>query len=511
MINKQLTFLIVDDIVSMRNAINSLVRSMGYTNILTAKDGAEALRILKSQPVNIVVSDWEMPVMDGLALLNAVRAEPLLQQLPFLMISDGTNRHQIKEVISNGASDFLIRPYTGRDLASRIEKIVTCKPVEILAPPDPPIKKKAKRTTILIVDDGPDNQLILSSLFKDEYRVRVADNGKKALAICKSDDPPDLVLLDIMMPSMNGFEVAKRMRDDPVSEQIPIIFVTAINNDDVRLKGLELGAIDFVAKPINPDVLKPRVRNFLRYVELHKLVQKDYDLTQEVAQLKDDVKNIIRYDMKEPLAEVIGLIQVLSDDVSMDATQFEKLQAVEKMSLQMLDMINLSSELYKIESGIFQLNAQPIDIGSILRRITEVLRNSYAKKQLTITISYDKAAAKGVAKTQGDAMLSYSLFNNLIKNACEMAPGGSTVAIGIANEDPVLITIQNKGTVPEDLRENFFDKFIPQEKPTGTRMGFYSAKLFTEAQNGKINLEVLEKSNLTMVSVCLPQYEEASI
>jgi len=113
-IKEQLTFLIVDDVVSMRNAINSLLRSLGYRHIFAAKDGAEALQILRSRPINVVVSDWEMPVMDGLALLKAVRADPRLQKLPFLMVSDGTNRQRIKEVISSGASDFLLKPYTGR-------------------------------------------------------------------------------------------------------------------------------------------------------------------------------------------------------------------------------------------------------------------------------------------------------------------------------------------------------------------------------------------------------------
>lgn len=362
MIKEQLTFLIVDDVVSMRNAINSLLRSLGYRHIFAAKDGAEALQILRSRSINVVVSDWEMPVMDGLALLKAVRADPRLQKLPFLMVSDGTNRQRIKEVISSGASDFLLKPYTGRDMISRIERVIYWRPRETGAVLQHPDQNKSGRPTILVVDDIPDNLFLLSNLFKDEYRVRAANNGETALAICQSDDPPDLVLLDVMMPSMNGFEVAKRMRGHPVSEHIPIIFVTAMGNNDARLKGFELGAIDFVAKPINPEVLKPRVRNFMHYVEAHKQLQDDYDAMQELSRLREDVKNLLRYDMKQPLTEAIGLIQALADDASLDATQVGKLQAIEGMSLQTLNMINLSSELYKIETGVFQLNAQAVNI-----------------------------------------------------------------------------------------------------------------------------------------------------
>ena len=91
------------------------------------------------------------------------------------------------------------------------------------------------------------------------------------------------------------------MREHPCSEHIPVIFVTAMTGEDARLKGLELGAVDFVTKPIDPDVLKPRVRNFMRYVELHKQLQADYDCDAGAARLREDVEHITRHDMKGPL------------------------------------------------------------------------------------------------------------------------------------------------------------------------------------------------------------------
>lgn len=90
----------------------------------------------------------------------------------------------------------------------------------------------AARPTVLVVDDTPDNLHLLSQLFKDEYKVKVAFSGEKALTICHSDPPPDLVLLDIMMPEMDGFEVAQRMREHPSSQHIPVIFVTAMTDSD---------------------------------------------------------------------------------------------------------------------------------------------------------------------------------------------------------------------------------------------------------------------------------------
>ncbi|HEY8035400.1 MAG TPA: HAMP domain-containing sensor histidine kinase [Methylobacter sp.] len=293
------------------------------------------------------------------------------------------------------------------------------------------------------------------------------------------------------------------MQDHHASEHIPIIFITAMSNNDARLKGFELGAIDFVAKPINPEVLKPRVRNFMHYVELNKQLQAEYDAMQELAELREDLKNIIRYDMKQPLAELIGLIQDLVDEASLNAKQINKLRTVEENSLQTLNMVNLSSELYKIETGIFQLDAQPVNIDSILRRIVEIFRNTYAAKQLNLAIS-----AEEPPKNLGDAMLCYSLLNNLLKNACgEAAPEKSSVLVAVVNEDPIQIMIRNKGVVQQSMRDGFFDKFVAQQKPTDARLGFYSAKLFTEAQNGKIALKVSEEKNLTTISVSLPRFK----
>jgi signal transduction histidine kinase len=328
------------------------------------------------------------------------------------------------------------------------------------------------------------------------------------LGICQSNNPPDLVLLDIMMPGMDGFEVARRMREHPTSEAIPVIFVTAMTGDDARLKGLELGAVDFVAKPIDPDVLKPRVRNFMRYVELNKQLQADYDGMLELARLREDVEHITRHDLKGPLAGMIGLVQSLAEDDSINRKQVEQLREVEKTALQVLDMINLSSELFKIETGRFKLDAKPIRIGDILRRIVEISRTTFAEKHLTISVETDLLVGREMPQALGDAMFCYSLFQNLIKNACEAAPEKSLIAVTLNDETPLRIVIQNKGPVPIEIRERFFDKFITHGKEGGTGLGTYSAKLLAEAQNGKISLDVSDQEKQTTVTVTLPRYSE---
>jgi len=517
MISSKTAFLIVDDFEVMRKVTATQLRTLGAEQIITANNGADALRILQKQRVDIILSDWNMPTMSGLDLLKAVRANLKLQNLPFVMITAEADRDQVTEAIGCGVSDLLVKPYTAESLGSRIEKAMGSKPRAVGGTADArSIAKNAEigyaraqagsPPTILVVDDTPENLHVLSHLFKDEYSVRIANNGAKALEICCSDDPPDLVLLDIMMPDMDGFEVAQRMRGHPNAESIPVIFVTAMDGQDARLKGLELGAVDFVTKPIDPGVLKPRVRNFLRYVALRKQLQADYDGMLEAARLREDVEHITRHDLKGPLAGVIGLIQTAAADETLDRAELKaRLRLAEETALQVLDMINLSSELFKIESGRFTLDAKPVGIGDILHRIAEISQASFAAKGLTVAVEAALTEVEPMPHVLGDAMLCYSLFQNLVKNACEAAPQGSKVSLTVSGPDPVHIVVRNQGAVPAEIRDRFFDKFVTRGKEGGTGLGTYSAKLLTEAQGGQIMLDVADETDTTSLVVLLPR------
>ncbi len=517
-LDKSLTFLVVDDFEAMRRVTANQLRQLGAEKILTAVDGKAALRVLKSQRIDIVLSDWNMPVMSGLDLLKEIRASADLFAIPFIMITAEAERPRIEEAIACGVTSMILKPYSPAQLMQRVEKALVWKPR--LRPPAaaaaavaaPKAKaavseenKEPPRPTILVVDDTPDNLMLLSGLLKDEYRVRLAQNGAKALEICTSDDPPDLVLLDIMMPVMDGFEVAKQMREHPTSENIPIIFVTAMTSADARVKGLDLGAVDFITKPVDPDTLKPRVRNFMRYVQMRKSLQAEYDGMVEMAQLKEDVAHITRHDMKGPLAGVLGLLQGLIEEDSMGKRQLEQLKLVEETALQVLNMINLSAELLRIETGRYELKPVPVKVGDILRRIAEINRTTYAGKELTISVDADVPVGEEMPQSLGDAMLCYSLFQNLLKNACEAAPDSTKVSIKLFDQSPLRIVMENKGAVPVDMRKRFFDKYATSGKQGGTGLGTYSAKLLTEAQNGTIELAVSDEDNSTAITILLPR------
>ena len=121
--------------------------------------------------------------------------------------------------------------------------------------------------TVLIVDDTPDNITLIHDLLKDNYRTKVAVSGAKALEIARSSEPPDLILLDVMMPGMDGYEVARRLGTDAATAGIPVIFITARTRVEDEERGFQLGAVDYITKPISPPILKARVKTQLRLKE----------------------------------------------------------------------------------------------------------------------------------------------------------------------------------------------------------------------------------------------------
>ncbi len=125
------------------------------------------------------------------------------------------------------------------------------------------VAEKPVVPTVLVVDDTPDNLSLMSGLLRDLYRVKVANGGERALKIAQADPPPDLILLDIMMPGMDGYEVCRRLKQDAATRDIPVIFLTALAEVEDERKGLEMGAVDYITKPISPPIVLARVKNHL--------------------------------------------------------------------------------------------------------------------------------------------------------------------------------------------------------------------------------------------------------
>ncbi|MEW5772448.1 MAG: hybrid sensor histidine kinase/response regulator [Thermodesulfobacteriota bacterium] len=349
----------------------------------------------------------------------------------------------------------------------------------------------SRKPRVLVVDDTPANLRILSDALRTDFELALAPSGARALEIAFSEEPPDLILLDIMMPEMDGYEVCRRLKDDERTRDVPVLFVTAMAEAEDEAKGLALGAIDYITKPINPALVKARVRNHLAL--------------RQAAKLREDVERITRHDLKNPLTEVISLPQILALADNLDDGQREMLSRIEQAGYAMLRLINFSLDLFKMEQGVYRYRPEPLDLASLCRRVAQELEDLAASTGAKVELFVDgRPAAGGEAFTvPGEELLCRSMLGNLVRNALEASPRGGVVRVDLTGGDPARIAVHNAGAAPAQVRERFFEKYVTYGKERGTGLGTYSARLTAEVMGGRISLATSEEDG-TAVTVEIP-------
>ncbi|MCG8619609.1 MAG: hybrid sensor histidine kinase/response regulator [Desulfobacterales bacterium] len=344
---------------------------------------------------------------------------------------------------------------------------------------------------ILIVDDTPENLDVLQGLLQDDYRIFAAPKGVIALKIAQKQIP-DLILLDIMMPEMDGYEVCRRLKVDEVTRDIPIIFITAKKETEDEVKGFEVGGVDYITKPISPPVVIARVK-------AHLALKREKELLKENMKLKEDVDRITRHDLKTPLNAIINYPKLIDKD-NLTEKQVAQLEKINLAGHKLLNMVNLSLDLYKMEQGTYEFMPVPVDILAVLNDVLQENRLFIKSRRATINILLDgePAAEDGVFEVPGEQLLLYSMLANLMKNALEASPRKETITISMSGDPTPSVQIRNQGVVPEELRDTFFEKYTTSGKKSGTGLGTYSAKLIMDTHGGSISMTSSKETGTTL-------------
>jgi len=349
---------------------------------------------------------------------------------------------------------------------------------------------EARKPTVLVVDDAPENLHVLMEALKADYAILAATSGEKALELAAKKNP-DLILLDVLMPGLDGYEVCRRLKADPHTEEIPVIFITGLADEDDEVKGLSLGAIDYVTKPFNPLLVKARVKNHIAL--------------QQAAKLKVDVERIVRHDVKTPLTCILSAPQLLLMADNLTDEQRDMLKRVEEAAYTVLSMINFSLDLFKMERGLYKARAEEVDLLPILYKILGAKEDAIASNKLGVVFRREGATLGQHEEftVMGEDLLCYSLFANLLSNAVEASQEGQAIHIDLAQGEWATVAIHNAGVVPASIRDRFFEKYATAGKERGTGLGTYSAMLIAKNQGGNIEMETSEDMGTT-VTVTLP-------
>ena len=361
-----------------------------------------------------------------------------------------------------------------------------------------------KNSTILIVDDNPDNLMVLAGMLENVVKdFAFARSGDEALSLLGSSkiDEFDLILLDIMMTEIDGYEVCRRLKTDKKTRDIPVIFVTAKVLPCDELKGLDVGGVDYVTKPFEEKVLLARVKAHLSLRQAQKEIKRQNNDLMEAAKQQEDTERIMRHDLRSPLCSILGLVEVVLEEEGFSKKVLKMLEHVNKEGWRLNGIIELSLAMARMERGEYSLEPKSVDLLAIIRSISSNEKVTRKGKFLIIEVDNAPTTERQSFFVSGEELLCYTMIANLTKNAIEASPVGMPVTISFSEKSEMaIVKIHNYGVVPEEIRERFFEKYVTSGKRNGTGLGTYSANLIAKTMGGDISLDVSDKKGTTTIT-----------
>jgi len=338
--------------------------------------------------------------------------------------------------------------------------------------------------SILVIDDEPDNFDVIETLLDGQgYQLHYAPSGQQALTRLNSFQP-DVILLDVMMPDLDGMEVCRRIKADVQWETVPIVMVTALTAKEDLARCLGAGADDFISKPINSLELRARVNSMLR-------IKQQYDNLQALLKLREDMVNTIVHDLRNPLTSIVLSTEILRFPGLSFEKQQQKIEQIAIACQQLQSLINSLLIMAKLESGKMVLNYTEVDLCGLCISALADVEAIAAQKNLTLISELPKPGET----VKVDAAIFRRVLDNLLSNAIKFSPSDSQVILRAENlaAGGTKIQVADSGSgIPENLRQSIFEKYEigtvnPQVSQIGLGLAF--CKMAIDAHHGRITVE----------------------
>lgn len=502
---------VVSDLQKIRAAGGEL---LALVNDILAQDKIEAgtldgnlegfgvrLRHDLLTPVNAVIGYSEM-LLEDVAEQGAEDAIPDLQKIHaaaqrFLtLISDVVALSRIRA----GAMslDLMTRP----DASAMIQDVVTT-----IRPLSEGEIKATEQGAILVVDDNEINRDLLSRrLERQGYTVAVANSGRRALEMLIAEKF-DLVLLDIVMPEMNGYQVLEHLKADEQLRHIPVIMLSSLDDLDSIVRCIEIGAEDYLSKPFNPVLLRARIDASLEKkrlrdheVYLFERLQENYKRLQELEALRDSLTQMIIHDLRTPLTSITTGLQTITLMGELSEMQSEMLNMAIQGGQTLLGMINDLLDISKMEDGSLRLEYSDVAPADVINHAVQQVALLARDKSLMLTTRI----ASDLPLLPADEDKLRRILVNLLGNAVKFTPAGGTITISACLQPPdhpttqpsfVLFSVADTGEgIPREAFERIFEKFGQVEtrksgRKMSTGLGLTFCKMAVEAHGGRIWVE----------------------
>ncbi len=357
---------------------------------------------------------------------------------------------------------------------------------------------------ILIVDDEPNNLKVLYNLLIDnDFEVRAARDGKTALQAAQ-DDPPNLILLDIKMPEMDGYEVCERLKGDERTRDIPVIFISALNQTEDIIRAFTKGGVDYITKPFQFEEVKARVNTHLTIVhqrehvlmqqqQIEAMRQRDRDLFDQLTDMREQFVRSAAHDLKSPLSLIGGYASLMTkfEEVRSNPQLMECVDEIAVSCDEMLHLITSMLDYIRLQAAIGP-SYVVTELGELVRQQARQQQQQANRREIELKVI---AAATELIVTV-DPKLIARVVDNLLTNAIKYSPEGTTVTIKMERSKgnaAVHISDQGKG-IPEYDLQTIFQPFYrtseaAQSEISGTGLGLSIVKEVVEQHYGRVQVE----------------------
>ncbi len=359
---------------------------------------------------------------------------------------------------------------------------------------------------ILIVDDNPQNRNLLNRMVMALGHVPIlAENGMDALVQLRST-VIDVVLLDILMPEMNGHEVLNRIKSDESLSDIPVIMISALDDIDTVVRCIGNGAIDYLTKPFNSTILKTRIGTCLEQkrlrdrekdilaeqIELHKELKINYEALQKSEQQRDAMCHMIVHDLRNPLTIILGTAQLIQVNNNQESTA-KSIPLILKAGRNMEELINNVLDISKLESGEMPVVLSSLNITQIINDISEQFIITANKKGIQLLTEFKSDKLIAIA----DKELMLRILQNLVGNGLKNTESLVKISAKCIDNNVIISVTDNGPGIPRRYKDKIFDKYfqINADEETnnlGVGLGLAFCKMAVDAQKGSINVESKE-------------------
>jgi signal transduction histidine kinase len=336
----------------------------------------------------------------------------------------------------------------------------------------------------LLVDDNADMRDYVARLLSKQWQVEAVNNGVAALAAV-SLQPPDLVLTDVMMPEMDGFELLSALRADPKTKGIPIIMLSARAGKEAAIEGLQAGANDYIIKPFSAQELIARVDSHLQIARLRQELSSNH--------LKDEFLATVTHELHAPLVAILGWTRLLRSNQLDRSTALRALDIIERSANNQAKLIKDLLDISTLLSGKVSLDRQPIKLTSTLKEVIHTMLSNAQAKGIQIVEAFNLTSVEKDICVCGDLIRLQQVFSKLLHNAIKFTPKGGSIEVQLGGVDSwCSIQVSDTGIgISADFLPHVFDRFTQEEVPSrhtpgGLGLGLAIARQLVELHGGTI-------------------------